>query len=106
MVALGDGAFRIERGVGLVSEFFTPERLTRLPGRAAIGHNRYSTTGGLSRENTQPLTGVFSGGPLAVAHNGNLVNTLELRRELENGGAVFQTTLDSELFLHLIASSK
>ena len=106
IVALDSGQFRIEKGLGLVSEFFTPERLTRLPGRAAIGHNRYSTTGSLSRENAQPLTGVFSGGPLAVAHNGNLVNTLELRRELENCGAVFQTTLDSELFLHLIALSK
>ena len=106
IVALDNGAFRIEKGLGLVSEFFTPERLSRLPGRAAIGHNRYSTTGSLSRENAQPLTGVFSGGPLAVAYNGNLVNTLELRRELESGGAVFQTTLDSELFLHLIALSK
>jgi amidophosphoribosyltransferase len=106
IVALDGGAFRIEKGLGLVSEFFTPERLSRLPGRAAIGHNRYSTTGSLSRENAQPLTGVFSGGPLAVAHNGNLVNTIELRRELENCGAVFQTTLDSELFLHLIALSK
>ena len=106
IVALDGGQFRIEKGLGLVSEFFTPERLSKLPGRAAIGHNRYSTTGSLTRENSQPLTGSYSGGPLAVAHNGNLVNTLELRRELEQCGAVFQTTLDSELFLHLIALSK
>jgi amidophosphoribosyltransferase len=106
IVALDAGQFRIEKGLGLVSEFFTPERLAKLPGRAAIGHNRYSTTGSLTRENSQPLTGVFSGGPLAVAHNGNLVNTVELRRELEQCGAVFQTTLDSELFLHLIALAK
>jgi len=106
IVSLDGGAFRIEKGLGLVSEFFTPERLSRLPGRAAIGHNRYSTTGSLTRENAQPLTGGFSGGPLAVAHNGNLVNTVELRRELEAAGAVFQTTLDTELFLHLIALSR
>jgi amidophosphoribosyltransferase len=106
IVSLEGGAIHIERGLGLVADFFTPERISRLPGHAAIGHNRYSTTGGVTRENTQPLTGVFQGGPLAVAHNGNLVNTQELRRELENSGAVFQTTLDTELFLHLIALSK
>ena len=101
-----NGAMRLEKGLGLVCDFFTPERLAGLPGRAAIGHNRYSTTGSLSRENAQPLTGVYQGGPLAVAHNGNLVNTVEVRRELESAGAVFQTTLDTELFLHLIALSR
>ena len=105
-IATLDGdAFHIERGLGLVSEVFPPERLTRLPGNAAIGHNRYSTTGSVTLGNTQPLAGAFSGGPLAVAHNGNLVNTRELRRELEASGALFQTSLDSELFLHLIALS-
>jgi amidophosphoribosyltransferase len=106
IVSLDGGSFHLEKGLGLVADFFTPERITRLPGHAAIGHNRYSTTGSVTRENTQPLTGVFQGGPLAVAHNGNLVNTRELRRELEGAGAVFQTTLDTELFLHLIALSQ
>jgi amidophosphoribosyltransferase len=106
IVSLERGTVHVEKGLGLVADFFTPERLAGLPGRAAIGHNRYSTTGGLTRENAQPLTGVYQGGPLAVAHNGNLVNTVELRRELEALGAVFQTTLDTELFLHLIAVSR
>jgi amidophosphoribosyltransferase len=106
IVSLEGGEIHVEKGLGLVADFFTPERIARLPGQAAIGHNRYSTTGSVSRENTQPLTGVFQGGPLAVAHNGNLVNTRELRRELESTGAVFQTTLDTELFLHLIALSR
>jgi amidophosphoribosyltransferase len=106
IAAVEGGAFHVEKGLGLVADFFTPERLAALPGRAAIGHNRYSTTGSLTRENAQPLTGVCRGGPLAVAHNGNLVNTVEVRRELEAAGAVFQTTLDTELFLHLMALSR
>jgi amidophosphoribosyltransferase len=106
-IATLDGdAFHLEKGLGLVSEFFTPERLRRLPGTAAIGHNRYSTTGSITQANSQPLAGAFEWGPLAVAHNGNLVNTRELRRELEAAGALFQTSLDSELFLHLIALSR
>ncbi len=106
IVAAEGGTFHVEKGLGLVADFFTPERMAALPGRAAIGHNRYSTTGSLTRDNAQPLTGTYQGGPLAVAHNGNLVNTLEVRRELEAGGAVLQTTLDTELFLHLIAVSR
>jgi amidophosphoribosyltransferase len=106
IVTLEGGGFHVERGLGLVADFFTPERLGRLSGLAAIGHNRYSTTGSVTRENTQPLTGVFQGGPLAVAHNGNLVNVRELRRELEKAGALFQTSLDTELFLHLIALAR
>jgi amidophosphoribosyltransferase len=106
IVSLDGEQIHVEKGLGLVADFFTPERLRDLPGRAAIGHNRYSTTGGVTRENSQPLTGVYRDGPLAVAHNGNLVNTLEVRRELEAAGVVFQTSLDTELFLHLIALSR
>src|SRR5262249_39564305 len=70
-----------------------------------IGHNRYSTAGGRTLENTQPLSVVWRGGPLALAHNGNLTNARGLRAELERGGSIFQTTLDTEGFLHLMARS-
>jgi amidophosphoribosyltransferase len=106
IVSLDGSSIRVERGLGLVADFFTPDRIAKLPGRAAIGHNRYSTTGSVTLQNTQPLTGSFQGGPMAVAHNGNLVNTRELSRELAETGTVFQTSLDSELFLHLIAASR
>ena len=106
IAALDGDRLRIEKGLGLVADFFTPGRLSLLAGKAAIGHNRYSTTGSVTPENSQPLSGVYRDGPLAVAHNGNLVNTRELRRELEGDGGVFQTSLDSELFLHLVALSK
>ncbi len=106
IATLEGDSFHLEKGLGLVSEFFTPERLQRLPGRVAIGHNRYSTTGSVTPENSQPLAGAFEWGALAVAHNGNLVNSRELRRELEGAGALFQTSLDSELFLHLVALSR
>jgi amidophosphoribosyltransferase len=71
----------------------------------AIGHNRYSTAGSVTLENTQPLRVVYRGGPLALAHNGNLVNARELRQGLEGSGSIFQTTLDTEIFLHLMALS-
>jgi amidophosphoribosyltransferase len=80
--------------------------LARLPGPLAIGHNRYSTTGALTRENTQPLQVVYRNGPLALAHNGNLVNARDLRKSLEASGSIFQTTLDTEIFLHLMARSR
>ena len=97
------GEFHTHKGIGLVSDVFNDQQLLDLPGPIAIGHNRYSTSGGLTRENTQPLVVVYRGGPLALAHNGNLVNARELRRELEASGSIFQTTLDTEILLHLMA---
>ena len=100
-----DGAFHSHKGLGLVSEVFTEARLAELPGTLAIGHNRYSTSGSVTLENTQPLRVVYRGGPLALAHNGNLVNAREVREKLEASGSIFQTTLDTEIFLHLMAVS-
>jgi amidophosphoribosyltransferase len=99
------GAFHGHKGLGLVSDVYRDLDFARLPGPVAIGHNRYSTAGSLTLENTQPLRVVYRGGPLALAHNGNLVNARELRRRLEESGSIFQTTLDTEIFLHLIAFS-
>jgi len=106
VVALGeDGRFVVVKGIGLVSDVYRGGRLDGLHGTLAIGHNRYSTAGGLTLENTQPLRVVYRGGELALAHNGNLTNARELRQGLEGSGSIFQTTLDSEVFLHLIALS-
>lgn len=100
------GDFHVRKGIGLVSDVFGSANLESLPGQLAIGHNRYSTTGGLTLENTQPLRVVYRGGPLALAHNGNLTNARELRQGLEESGSIFQTTLDTEVFLHLVALSQ
>src|SRR3954454_1785005 len=94
------------REMGHVSEIFTAEKLASLPGFAAIGHVRYSTAGDSSLKNAQPVAVNYSGGSLAIAHNGNLVNADELRVRLEDEGAIFQTTSDTEVILHLIARSK
>jgi len=99
------GAFHVHRGLGLVSDVFDDTTLARLPGSLAIGHNRYSTSGSVTLENTQPLHVVYRGGHLALAHNGNLVDAAEVRRGLEASGSIFQTTLDTEIFLHLMALS-
>jgi amidophosphoribosyltransferase len=99
------GEFSSHRGLGHVAEVYGQADLERLRGPLAIGHNRYSTTGSLNLENTQPLRVVYRGGPLALAHNGNLVNARGLRRSLEESGSIFQTTLDTEIFLHLMALS-
>src|SRR5206468_5833775 len=100
------GEFHSRKGLGLVSDVYDETSLARLSGTFAIGHNRYSTTGSLTLENTQPLRVVYRGGALALAHNGNLVNARELRKRLERSGSIFQTTLDTELFLHLVALSQ
>lgn len=96
----------IEKSMGLVADIFTEKRLRRLPGEIAIGHNRYSTTGSSVLKNVQPIVVNFSLGSLAIAHNGNLVNALELRRDLEGEGAIFQSNSDSEVIVHLIATSR
>lgn len=95
-----------EKGMGLVADLFNEKRLKRLPGHAAIGHNRYATTGASVLKNVQPIVANFSHGMLAIAHNGNLVNAKELRDRLEEDGAIFQSTSDSEVIIHLIAHSK
>jgi amidophosphoribosyltransferase len=95
--------YRIHRGVGLVSDVFSGGSLEPLRGSIAIGHNRYSTTGGSQLQNAQPLLVNFREGKLAIAHNGNLVNALALREEMEAKGSIFQTTSDTEVILHLIA---
>ena len=90
------GRVRTVKGMGLVHEVFTEETFASLGGgNIGVGHVRYSTAGGSSRENAQPLVLNYIKGTLALAHNGNLVNTPELRRELERDGAIFQTTIDS-----------
>jgi len=97
------GTFHAVKGIGLVSDVYRERDIATLPGPLAIGHNRYSTAGGLTLENTQPLRVAYRGGPLALAHNGNLTNAAALRAGLEGSGSIFQTTLDTEVFLHLIA---
>jgi len=100
----GDGStFRVHKGMGLVSQVFSQNHLSSLTGTRAIGHVRYSTTGSSTLLNSQPLVVDTSRGQLAVAHNGNLVNAASLRDELENRGSIFQTTVDSEIILHLMA---
>ncbi|MCK9210063.1 MAG: amidophosphoribosyltransferase [Ignavibacteriaceae bacterium] len=101
--------FNIVKGEGLVSEVFSDDNLwdNILFGNAAIGHNRYSTTGASgSRKNIQPFVVNYRDGNLAVAHNGNLTNAEQIRKHLINEGAIFQTTSDTEIILHLIARSQ
>jgi len=93
------------RGMGLVADIFNTEVLGCLEGTAAIGHNRYSTTGSTTLKNCQPLVVEYARGGLAFAHNGNLVNFEELRARLEASGSIFQSSSDSELVIHLIAGS-
>ncbi|MDH4183778.1 MAG: amidophosphoribosyltransferase [Nitrospinota bacterium] len=95
-----------ERGMGYVSDIFTEERLARLEGNMAVGHNRYSTHGVSQLKNTQPIAIEYSRGPLALAHNGNLINADLLRGRLEEDGSIFQSTMDSEVIIHLIAKSR
>ncbi len=103
IVASNNGIVREHKAMGLVHDIFAQETLERLPGRIALGHVRYSTTGSSILVNTQPLKVQFSGTSLAVAHNGNLVNAGVIRREMERDGSIFQTTMDSEVVLHLAA---
>jgi amidophosphoribosyltransferase len=105
VVACDNGRFHVVKGIGLVSDVYRNADLEHVPGTLAIGHNRYSTAGGLTLENTQPLRVVYRGGSLALAHNGNLTNAREVRSGLEESGSIFQTTLDTEVFLHLMALS-
>lgn len=106
IAAINNRELSFHKDVGLVGEVFDPETLNRLNGTMAVGHVRYATTGGTQRENAQPLTLNYVKGTLAVAHNGNLVNTKQLRTTFEYRGAIFQTTTDSELIAYAIAQER
>ncbi len=95
--------FAMHKEMGLVSQVFSPDNLERLKGNRAIGHVRYSTTGSSNIKNAQPLVVDCGRGQLAIGHNGNLINAALLRDELEHKGSIFQTTVDSEIILHLLA---
>ena len=106
-IVASDGAqLRFVREMGHVGDIFTADRLAQLKGLAAIGHVRYSTAGDSSVKNAQPLAVDYAGGSVAIGHNGNLVNAIELRERLEAEGSIFQTTSDTEVIVHLIARSR
>ena len=106
-ICSSDGkTLHLEKSMGLISDIFNEKRLKRLPGDSAIGHNRYSTAGSSVLKNVQPLLANYALGSIAIAHNGNLVNAEQMRNELETEGAIFQSSSDSEVILHLIARAK
>ena len=100
------GQVNFYKGMGLVQEVFRESRLEKLKGNIGIGHVRYSTTGATTLENAQPLVLKYLKGSLALAHNGNLVNAMELREEMEYTGAIFHTTIDSEIIAYHIARER
>src|SRR6266852_9198477 len=107
IVSFDGTRFHSERRLGLVGDTFSRrEVIDRLPGNAAVGHVRYSTTGATILRNVQPLFAELNAGGFAVGHNGNLTNGLTLRRELVRNGAMMQSTTDTEVILHLVAQSK
>jgi len=106
-IVTADGdTFHIYRGLGLVGEVFGEEAIQGLPGKASVGHVRYSTTGESNHKNVQPFLVRYRDGHVAIAHNGNLVNGPQLRISLEESGSIFNTTSDTEVILHLIATSQ
>ena len=106
IVASTHSKMHLELGMGLVADIFDPGRLLKLPGPLAIGHNRYSTAGKSELVNAQPCMINYAAGSLALAHNGNLVNAKVIRKELGSKGAIFQSTNDSEVIVHLMAQAK
>jgi len=105
-IASTDGTdVRVHKALGHVQEIFTPQVIASLPGSAAIGHTRYSTAGDTTLMNAQPVVIDCNKGKIALAHNGNLTNAIEVRRRLEHRGSIFQTTSDTEVIVHLIARS-
>ena len=102
----GERKVRSKKGLGLVNEVFDEESLHSLHGNLGVGHVRYSTAGGSRAENAMPLVINYVKGVLAIAHNGNLTNAVELRHELEHTGAIFQTTIDSEVIAYHIARER
>src|SRR6202035_4330314 len=106
-IAASDGQeIRCIKSMGHVAEIFTPPVLAELPGDLAIGHTRYSTAGDTALLNAQPFSVACNKGRIAVAHNGNITNAGELRRELEREGSIFQASSDTEVILHLVARSR
>jgi len=106
-IVTSDGRLiREHKGMGLVSEVFNEDSISKLNGNIAVGHVRYSTTGSSNIKNAQPFLVETLSGHIAVAHNGNLTNSLTLRKTLEKEGAIFQSSMDSEIVIHTIAHSK
>ncbi|WP_457623611.1 amidophosphoribosyltransferase [Persephonella sp.] len=106
-IAVSDGYdINLRTGEGLVTKALKEKDLKDLKGEIAIGHVRYSTSGGTNPKNIQPFFAHFYGGSFAIAHNGNLVNAVEIRESLEKNGAIFRSTSDTEVFIHLIAKAK
>lgn len=103
IVSLNNGEHIVHKGMGLVGDVFKESDLIRLSGLGAIGHTRYSTTGASLTDNIQPLAAQLANGPVALAHNGNIVNSDELRRELKLEGSIFQGGTDTECLLHMLA---
>lgn len=103
IVSYDGDAVRVERGMGQIADVFDQETLARLAGPRALGHTRYSTSGSSVLDNAQPIVVNTSMGPIALVHNGNLVNAVSERQRLEREGSIFQTSSDSEVILHLMA---
>jgi len=97
---------RISKSMGHVADAFSEKTLEKLPGTIAIGHVRYSTAGDSKADNAQPILINCAHGQIAIGHNGNLVNAIDLRDELVRQGSIFQTTTDTEVILHLYARSR
>ncbi|MDH5234539.1 MAG: class II glutamine amidotransferase, partial [Gemmatimonadota bacterium] len=106
IVSADRGVVHAIRAMGLVSDQFAPEGMRGLTGPLAMGHTRYSTAGSSTIENAQPALVRFKGGHIALAHNGNLTNAPEIRRDLENEGSIFSSTMDSEVIVHRLAKSR
>jgi len=106
IVASDRTTFHHHCGMGLVTVVFDEETLSKLKGNIAVGHNRYSTSGDSNLENAQPLICQYKRGPLAIAHNGNLVNAPRIRSDLEDAGSIFRSTSDTEVIAHLLARSQ
>jgi len=106
IVVNNSGNLSLHKGMGLVNDVFNETILGKMKGRAAVGHVRYSTTGSSVLKNAQPLLIDYAKGSICIAHNGNLINSTELRQHLEETGSIFQTTTDSEIIIHLMARGK
>ncbi|MSR36461.1 MAG: amidophosphoribosyltransferase [Gemmatimonadetes bacterium] len=106
IVSLSEAGAMVHKGLGLVADVFDAGQLTKLKGSSAIGHVRYSTAGGSRIENAQPIVVRYFEGDLVIAHNGNLTNAIDLRGRLVEEGAIFQTSSDSEVIVHLVARSR
>ncbi|MBC7078732.1 MAG: class II glutamine amidotransferase, partial [Synergistales bacterium] len=98
-----DGTLQSFKGMGLVHEALDQKRLSQIAARGAIGHVRYSTSGASIITNAQPLAANYAKGPVAISHNGNITNAEGIRLYLENRGAIFQSTTDTEVIIHLMA---